>query len=259
LQALINQPHKTGRTYSLPRLFSIAASVIILLGIGWLTVRFISTRTIKTPKTESAQVILADGSHITLNAGSRLSYSHDFNKKNRIVRLTGEGYFEVAKNPDKPFIIRLGEAEVRVLGTSFNVKAYKGSANIEVTVTEGRVGLYDTKEHEKKVIATSGEKAEYNKNLKVVKKTVNNNANYIAWKTHVITFRNDRLSIVVNTLRDVYHHDFEISDQALSSCTITARFENKDLESVLRILESTLDVTIKEDQGKYVISGEGCN
>lgn len=257
-QILIRQKNPAARSLPLYRLVQIAASVVILLGISLAAARYLSTGRVKSGLLETREIMLADGSRVTLNAGSTLFYNHSFNSKDRIVRLQGEGYFEVEKNPEKPFIIQLGMAEIKVLGTSFNVKAYKGAENIEVTVTEGRVSLYDTDEEQKQVIATVGEKAEYIKQLKAVKKTVNSNQNYLAWKTKIANFQNDSLVNVISTLKNMYHKDFILSNEALSACTITARFENKDMESVLHILESTLDITIEQDHDRFVISGTGC-
>ncbi len=258
LQKTIHVKKSTSGIFRLPAAIRIAASIVFFVGVGLAIARYFSIESVKTRPEETRQIILADGSIVTLNAGSKLFYSHNFNAKNRTVRLIGEGYFEVEKNPDVPFIIRLGVAEVKVLGTSFNIKAYKNSDNIEVTVHEGTVSLYEKTEELKHVVATTGEKALYNRHMKVVSKKVNTNQNFLAWKTRIIKFNNDNLSDVANILGEVYHKEFVLSDTTLYACTLTTQFEDEDIETVLRVLESTLDIIVTTDKDKYIISGNGC-
>jgi transmembrane sensor len=144
----------------------IAAAIIIGMGIlfyGW---NSLNQKSIKTQIAQSREITLPDGSLVTLNAGSRLTYPRNFGKESRLVGLKGEAFFEVKKNPAKPFIIQLEGAEIKVLGTSFNVKAYANMEKIEVTVKEGKVSLYEKNKEARQIIATTGEKAEYYKQSK---------------------------------------------------------------------------------------------
>jgi ferric-dicitrate binding protein FerR (iron transport regulator) len=152
----------------------------------------------------------------------------------------------------------LNKAEVKVLGTSFNVKAYKGMDKIEITVAEGKVSVYEKNQPQKKVIAIAGEKAEYIKLQKAIKKTENKDRNFNSWKTRTIVFENDSLHAIVNTLSNVYHTSIVLQNQEIKDCTITTRFENKELETVFEVLESTLDIKIEEEGDTYYISGSGC-
>ncbi len=94
---------------------------------------------ISAPKGSKTEMVLADGSKVWLNAGSVLKYSSDFNKKDREVILDGEAYFDVAKNKDKPFLVKTSKLTLRVLGTSFNVKSYSDEKTIETTLIKGSV------------------------------------------------------------------------------------------------------------------------
>ncbi|MBN1598094.1 MAG: FecR domain-containing protein [Bacteroidales bacterium] len=256
--------HKIGRQQTLHRqsglrvFVRIAAAVIIALGILFIVKDKLIEKTVKTRFAETKEVVLPDGSKVTLNANSKISYKKNFILEERLISLKGEAFFEVEKNPDIPFVISVNEAEIKVLGTSFNVRAYKSMDNIEVTVKEGLVSLYEKKQEQKKVLASAGEKAEYNRNLKVVKKQLNQNKNYNAWKTRIMIFENDSLSGIVNTIGQVYHKNITIKNPELNSCTLTTTFENKDLNTVLEVLESTLDIVVEQDEDNIIISGEGC-
>jgi transmembrane sensor len=236
----------------------IAASILVILALSYTGWRFMSQKSIITGITETSQITLPDGSHVTLNADSKLIYPKNYGKKNREVNLQGEAYFEVKRNPQMPFIIKLEGAEVKVLGTSFNVKAYKSHSNIEVTVAEGKVCVYKKGLEQDRVIITKGEQVIYHKQSQILQKQNNANRNFISWKTLAMVFENDSLSNIVRTLNSVYHKDFIIQNAQLNNCTVTTRFENKDLTSVLKILQSTLDISFEEKDGKIVIKGKGC-
>lgn len=252
--------HKKTRTgqQGLKILFRIAALLVIAFGTVFITRNFISEKTIRTGLAETQEVMLPDGSKVTLNANSKLKYKRKFVQDKRLLSLQGEAFFEVQKNPDVPFVISVNEAEIKVLGTSFNVRAYRSMDNIEVTVKEGLVSLYEKQQEQKKVLASAGEKAEYHKDLKIVKKRLNQNKNYNAWKTRIMVFESDSLAGVAETIGRVYHTKVILDNPDLNNCTITTTFENKDLNTVLKVLESTLDISVEQNKDKIVLKGDGC-
>ena len=248
----------SGTVFSLRRVIQVAAAVIILAGTAWFIRHNLMHKTSHTRFAETREILLPDGSEVTLNAGSKLTYLRNFGGKDRRVVLAGEAYFEIKRDTLLPFIIQMNEVEIEVLGTSFNVKAYKKSDRIEVTVTEGKVSLYDRNLQQKRIIATKGEKAEYDRDLRIIRKTVNTNRNYMAWKNLRLIFSNDNLATVAETIGQVYHRKVVVKNEKLNDCTLTTRFEEKDLETVLRVLESTLDITIEQENDIIYISGKGC-
>ncbi len=253
--------YKVGKKniFSLKRIIQVAAAVIFLFSISLVARHFLLHKFVNTRLAETTEISLPDGSKVTLNAHSKIIYSKNFALNNRMVRLTGEAYFEVRKDTALAFIITMNDAKIEVLGTLFNVKAYKKSDKIEVTVTEGKVSLYEKDLRKKQVIATRGERAVYDRNQKVVKKTINADQNYMAWKTRKLVFDNDNLSKVAETIGEVYHRKIVLANDGLDSCTLTTRFEEKDLNTVLKVLESTLDITIEQKNDIIYLSGEGCN
>jgi ferric-dicitrate binding protein FerR (iron transport regulator) len=249
----------SGKIFKLATVFKVAASVLLIISFSYFGWRYMSQKSVKTSIAETNEITLPDGSKVTINARSKLTYhKKDFGKTSRIVSLEGEAFFEVQKNPALPFIIKLDGAEVKVLGTSFNVRAYKDMDKIEVTVAEGKVTLYQKGMEQKRVVVIKGEKAVFNKSLKYVQKQMNDDRNFISWKTRLIVFENDSLSTISRTLSNVYHKNFVIQNPKLNHCTVTTTFENKDLQTVLNVLKSTLDITIEEEDNAVNIMGKGC-
>jgi ferric-dicitrate binding protein FerR (iron transport regulator) len=258
-QRFIQPADKKRTSILLNTVIRIAAAIIIGIGVTLIAIKYNSQYSVKTKIAETTEIELPDGSKVTLNAGSKISYNKkNYGKEDRVLQLRGEGYFVVEKDFDRPFIIQLDKAEVKVLGTSFNVRAYKKLDAIEVTVSEGKVSLYDKTVKQKQVIATKGEKAEFDKQLEVVKKYPNTDRNYKSWKTRNIVFQNDSLSVIIGTLENVYHKNIILENSELNGCTITTSFENEDLSTVLKVLQSTLDLDIREEKNEIIISGEGC-
>lgn len=245
-------------TWVLNPFMKVAASVVIIIGISIASWLYFSENTIKTDFAENQEVILPDKSIVTLNANSKLAFSNDYGKKNRVVHLAGEAFFKVTKNAVLPFIISTGNAEIKVLGTSFNVKSYSESENIEVIVAEGHVSIHAKDRAEKTVVISSGQKAVFNKQSGMINAELNENVNYIAWKTKSMVFENDSLPYVLRTIEEVYHVEIILTTKELNQCTITTSFDNRDLGTVLKILKSTLNIVIELREDKIYVSGKGC-
>ena len=250
------EPAKT-KVISIGRLLQIAAAILIISGLAFLGIQQSQTNRFSTAMAEASTLTLPDGSVVSLNAKSKLIYGKDFGKTNREVTLKGEGYFEVNKNPKLPFVVKAHEAQITVVGTQFNVKAYKNQPEIKVTVTEGTVQLAEQKQPTKKTVLTAGETGTYDRQVKAIKKKPLVDNNDISWKTRKMVFENTPLSNVVEVLQNTYHLDITVSE-TVSNCAITVVFEDQELKSVLEVLKSTLDLTYKLDGKKLYISGEGC-
>jgi len=128
-------------------------------------------------------VLLDDGSEVTLNHDSRLRYSMASEQSIRKVILQGEAFFDVAHDTSKPFVIDVGLAQVEVLGTSFNVDAYKDRSAIEVSVYSGLVSMSIQGKHSDKLILHAGNKGIYHKDKQLLELIVTDNKNDLAWKT----------------------------------------------------------------------------
>jgi transmembrane sensor len=249
-------PAYAGKSVML-RIMQIAASFLIITLLGFMAVRFFGSTSERAPSSSLISSILPDGTRVSVNAGSVISYKKGFGTLHRTLNLKGEAYFEVKKNADLPFIITAGEAKVRVTGTKFNVKAYRRLKDIRVTVTEGTVKFYYKAEPGKEVTLRAGETGIMNKSDKVVTAIPGNNLNDIAWKTGIIDFHNTPLSEVTEILINTYHSRIDL-DPVVGNCPVTVRFENKKLDAVLNVLRSTLDLKITTKGKRITISGKGC-
>ncbi|MDA3891516.1 MAG: FecR domain-containing protein [Salinivirgaceae bacterium] len=248
---------KGGRIISLSRIMQIAATVIIVFGLSFLFYNQTQKVSTKTQMAQVQTINLPDGSVVTLNADSKLSYSKNFGKDNRNLSLKGEAFFDVAKNPNMPFIIDAQGASIKVVGTQFNVRAYKHQDKVKVTVVEGVVELYETKEPKKQTVLNAGETGIYMKREKAIKKHARIEINDISWKTYEISFENTSLLRVAEILQNVYHIQFEVAD-SVKDCAVTVEFNQKDLASVLKVLKSTLDLEITKQGNTIYLKGEGC-
>ena len=177
--------------------FLLSAYLFIQQGQG--NVRTLAVRT--NPGVVSA-FDLPDGSKVWLNANSELRYPSDFNADTRTVELTGQGYFEVTKNAHKPFIVKADkDYSVEVLGTSFNVSAYKDESMIETTLVEGSVKLNVVSGGKRMTqMLKPNEKAEYQKGAGKIKVFGVNTEYDTAWKNGEIIFRNHPMDKVLKTL-----------------------------------------------------------
>ena len=150
----------------------------------------------------------------------------------------------------------MGKAKIKVLGTSFNVKAYDDRQSIEVTVHSGTVILYDSLDE--KITLKAGEKGIYSKTTHSLEKTINDDLNFLSWKTRKLVFRNNTLTEITSVLSDVYHINIVLNNDNLRLCRVTASFDNQALDEVLNVLKETLDLNIQQKESGIVISGNGC-
>jgi transmembrane sensor len=231
------------------------AAVLVFALIGWWVAyeqeafRAITYASVTTSDSVQTTVVLPDGTRVWLNYGSELQYSRRF-KANRTLQLNGEAYFEVAHDSLHPFVVHANNASVRVLGTKFNVEAYANTAIDDVTVTEGRVS-YGAGQETVKLIA--GDKGLFSKETGAVQKTINDDANFLSWKTKAFIFDNTQLTDALSDLAKVYRFTFKFSAPSLSNLTLTAQFTNRPLDEILQTISLTLSVKIIKQSGNYII------
>ena len=244
----------------IPKLYRYAATLLVLAISAFTVYYFINVKGTEqlVALSKIQEVELSEGSIVTVNTNSKLSYPKKFQKDKREVALSGEAYFEVAKDTERPFIINAGKINVEVLGTSFNVKAYEDQGQIEVTVSSGKVAVYPDEKPYEKVILVKGQKAIFYKSSTRIEKTLNENINFDSWKTREIIFENTPMPEVIRIINEIYKSDLMLVGTQLNDCPVTTTFNDQTLESVLKVLESTLDLKITKIGKKIEVSGEGC-
>lgn len=217
-------------------IYSVAAILIFIVGsyVSFQTLGFVN-HDIHVAEDGVTNFQLKDGSSISLNVGSELVYDTNFGKEERRVKLKGEGFFEVSRDEQKPFIIEAGDIEIKVLGTAFNINTYKSEHYSSVTVESGRV-LVTALESNDSVELTKGEIVTFTPSNGQLLTSKNTNVNYNAWKTRTLKFNNTGLEEVFQILEDVYHVDIQ-SDSILKpedEQVITATFKDHSLEHILK-------------------------
>ncbi len=190
-------------------------------------------------------IILPDNSQIILNKGAEITYPKEFSSENRMVSLSGEAFFEVTSNENKPFVVNLSQSKVEVLGTSFNINDNIDNNKTEVVVSIGKVRFTNALNSES-VTLTKGEKGTLMKSTNMIAKTINNDVNLMAWKTRKIVFNNMELDKVIKTINSLYDAQISFSADIGVNCNVTVSFENQSLEAVLSVLKLTLNLKYKK-------------
>lgn len=245
------------------RYWSVAAGVAAIVGVG--AALYFSSGNFGAPKMveietgdEAKEILLADGSTVHLNAHSSLTYPEKFEGDTREVELTGEGFFDIAKDQAHPFTVHTPFEDVTVLGTSFNVRAYEDEPNSEVSVSTGKVQV-TSEESASSQILLPNEKAVVAHNGGIIDFEETEDLNESAWHTGVLTFSDASLSEVVEDLEGYYGVEFTLSDAELGNCSYTSTFKKENLDTVLEAISTVLDIEFtKESEGHYMIDGGGC-
>ncbi len=226
--------------------FAVSIAAVLILVFGLIFILKPKQKTIFA-EAQIVETELIDGTNIILNKGSEISYAVNFNKKNRNIKLTGEAYFNVEHNPEKPFIIETENFYVEVLGTKF----YVNSTSNQVIVNEGIVIVYSEKSKSDSVILNANKKLilEQNKFLK----SENQNQNFLSWKTKKIIFNNHKFSEIATILEKVYNIEIKILNPKINDLQLTVSFDSQDIESVITVLEATLNVTITKKGNTFEI------
>jgi len=207
---------------------------------------------------EPVEVILEDGTEVMVNRHSSLRFRRKFDQEERKVYLSGEAWFDVARDTTLPFVIDAGAALVEVLGTSFNVSAYKDNPMVEITVESGLVALSGKEDQKDLIVMKAGSGGSYDKNHRELKLIPISDPNSISWKTRELFFDASTLREVADLLNEVYDTPIVIMNEELASCPITVTFRDQTLEAILNVLELTLDLQITREGDEIRLDGEGC-
>jgi len=239
---------------SLNPLWRIAAAVILLLGVGFLAQKYLIT----TPDMiavlsgdQTKEVLLPDGSLVTMNKQAKLVYPEKFSRRNRELSLSGEAFFDVVKNPGSPFKVDVeGKALVRVLGTSFNISPDESDESISVQVIEGRVAFSSTLEESDEIILKKNEQATYREGAIIRDDTVD--INFISWKTGRLFFDNMYIEEVLREIQTHYEVEIVLHKSVSSDLSFTSILDNQDLESVLDEIAMVLGLKYSYEDEKIV-------
>jgi transmembrane sensor len=238
--------------------FKIAAAILVLI-VGMYSAyhyAYLRDNTL-VAELKPDGVELRDGSKITVNKGSSITYPNRFTGKERRVVLMGEAFFEVAANPEQAFVVEVQGIEVRVLGTSFHVRSLPGDEAVEVSVHTGRVSIVAANKPE--LVLGAGETGIYRKSEETLTKEETVNPNIISWKTRQLVFENTGLKEVFAVIENTYGIHVGIRDVKLENCKLTASFYDKPVDDVLNIISETFNLRYVRSEGVIWATGEGCD
>lgn len=236
----------------------VAAVLVILLGLGfWGTKQFITPHydllTFNSGN-QSIEKTLPDGTKVLLSKNSEITYPKSFEDGNREIYLTGEGFFDVHHDSAHPFIIHTQGSDVRVLGTSFKVRAY--NAQVQVLVKSGRVQF---SKNSIEVILTKGQKGEILANVDAIIKSEMTQVETVAKeKLNSFVFNKMSLGEVAELLSERFGKNIKFSQDKIKNCKLTATFKNENLQNIMAVIAETFNLTIDYQTDTILLSGTGC-
>jgi ferric-dicitrate binding protein FerR (iron transport regulator) len=214
---------------------------------------------IEVPYGSKSRIELPDGSVVTLNSGSRLKYENGLGKGSRTVYLTGEAYFDIKKDEKMPFYVNTSGIKIKVLGTSFNVKAYPEEKTVETTLISGKVEIFKSGKNPGQTpmaVLVPGQKAVFDKNLGKqipevqeafkeestklpapiqVEKVINPEL-ATGWKDNQFVFDNERFEDLVVRIERWYNVEIELSNTELKNARFSGKFDKETIEQAMKAL-----------------------
>ncbi len=231
----------------------VAASIIALIGIGVISFLMINKENpVKEIAFQSLQQVvndtLSDASVVTLNKNSTLTYPEKFKGKTRTVALKGEAFFTITPNKEKPFIIAVNDVQVKVVGTSFNIKEANGNTEIVV-----ETGIVQVTKNGKTVALNAGEKiivAEGNTAL--AKENVKDKL-YNYYRTKEFVCDETPLWKLVEVLNEAYDANIVITNNTIKNLPITTTFLDESLDQVLLVISETFNITVTKKDNRIIL------
>ena len=204
---------------------------------GAQNVKTVKYNILSTPMGGEYQLVLPDGSKVWLNSGSTLRFPTAFIGSERIVELKGEAYFDIAKNPKMPFLVRTNNAmDIKVLGTQFNVMAYDDEKNINTTLVEGSVEVLKGSE---KTNLKPGQEAILNRGSGNIKVAQADLEQAIAWKNGYFIFYNENIESIMRKVSRWYNVDIVYQGNLNNKDFVGTISRNKNVSELLKMLELT--------------------
>ncbi|GAB3921240.1 FecR family protein [Larkinella terrae] len=261
-----------------------AASVSILVGLGawWFTQKNnhrvdhvepagqIASGLLEQVSNNTSAVLtvsLPDGSRVSLEPRTQLQYRKPFADTIREVYLVGEAFFEVQKNPDKPFLVHANAITTKVLGTSFRVRAYDQDQQINVMVKTGRVSVFSTQSNKHPdpekdgLILTPNQQATFTKEDAHLSRTLVEKPSPILPQAEVklFSFRNAPLVEILQAIEKTYGVEIIFDEERLSNCRLTTSLGSEDLFEKMDIICEAVGASYKLVDARIILDSKGCD
>jgi len=263
-------PAKTGYRSRVWWLVSLAAAVIVgcvlLLPLGSGPGITASVNKIHTDPGAKTTVTLPDGSTVVLNAGSWLTYNKDFGISSREIHLTGEAFFDIVRKETVPLVVYAGTVEIRVKGTTFNVRAYPDDETIETSLLTGSIELVSSRDPERKILLRPREKIVVSKKdipapatvvqekvlpeetislARMKPDPVDSSYAETAWLENKLVFRSEAFGALARRMERRWNVHIEFKEREVSELIFTGSFSSETLTEALEALQATVPFTYK--------------
>lgn len=246
------------QSYKWYRTWSVAAVAIVLLGLITVTAYWQGSRQIQSnfsdivveaPLGSKTKLTLPDGSTVWLNAGSKMVYSQGFGVSDRKLAFQGEGYFEVEKNDEMPFLVQTHDVNVTVVGTKFNFRNYPEDEEAVVELLEGKVALENQLKEESVRYLSPNEKMELHKATGKMDITSAKMKEATLWTENILLFDEDLLPDIVRKLERSYHVQIEIENEDLKQARFYGQFNQLE-QNIYEVLDMLVETGRLEYQEK---------
>ncbi len=203
---------------------------------------------------------LPDGTIVSLNAHSRLDYPAQFAGTERVVVLQGEGFFDVAHDAAHPFRIQAGVADVRVLGTSFNLSARGDQVRVAVQTGTVELAAHDSlvQQPKARLRLTAGMKGSYDGQRRSMQQEQGEVENDQYWHTGRLVFRDASIGRVVEQLNAVFADSIALGNPAIANCRLNTSFERPSIDAAVAVIAETFDLSVTRNGKIYLLDGEAC-
>jgi ferric-dicitrate binding protein FerR (iron transport regulator) len=187
------------------------------------------------PEGQRAEITLSDGTNVWLNANTHLTFPSQFSDTERNVELDGEGYFKVARDETKKFTVKTEQYEVNVLGTEFNVKAYRKNHQFKTDLVEGSVEIISYGANEKMTLNPL--QCAYSKQGKLVRGDYVNYGQFL-WREGIIAFEKESIRDIFERLELYYDIRIEVKSNTIPDVPYSGKFSTKDgIEHIMKVLQ----------------------
>lgn len=240
------------------KIVSIAATVALLISLAWMQLGMNKEpqgmQAVLVPAGQRVQLVLEDGTKVWLNSKSSFTYPTSFGSQTREVQLDGEGFFEVARNEKKPFIVKTKKYDIKVLGTTFNVYAYNNEESLfETSLLSGSVDVAAVDNHNKNILLKPQEKVvDING---VLQRGTIDNPDRFRWKDGLICLDDEPFESLMRKFSAYYDIKIVIENQQTIDYRCTGKFRQSDgVEYALKVIRKDLNFDYQRDDESNTIT-----
>lgn len=238
-----------------------AVITLLVLSTYWLTISHYNSQqslanienTLYVPAGQRVRLTLQDGTEVWLNSQTKLSYPTFFSGDERRVTVEGEAFFDVAKNPEKPFIVSSRGVEMKVLGTKFNVYSYPGKESIQTSLLEGGLKVYFPNAESSGITLKPNEQVTINGTQ--MKVGTLSHADYFLWRDGIFSFINEPLINILKKLELYYDVKIIVEDPSIYSWEYTGKFRQRDgIDQILYMIQRIHKFKISKDEENNIFT-----